>query len=535
VPGDLAALAAYDAVVLVNVPATALPQGAMQSLPSYVRDLGRGLMMIGGDKSYGIGGYGNTPIAEVLPVTTDTNDQLERPDVAIVFVLDKSASMNACHCRGPDRDHDGYFDHNGPPKVDIAKEAIAKASALLTPRDTVGVVAFDWEAFWAVPMQQDANVDAISQALAPIEPKGGSNIYAGLANAEQALLNSPAKIKHVITMTDGWTHDGDPFEVVRRMRSEGITVSIVGDGPGSAPYLEQLAVEGGGRYFAVQDMSEVPTVFVEDTQQRLGNYLVETPFTPRYGAVTPVLKELENGLPQLYGYNATTAKQTATVSLYGIDDAPVLAQWQHGLGRVIAWTSDTKGQWAKDWLTWQQFPRFAAQSVGWLLPSSANDQLRAALQTTDSQLTINATLSEDLARDGVDARATLIGADGSRQEIPLTRTGPASYQATTPLPSQGGYIVQVVGTENGQTVGQTTAGLVVPYSAEYGFKQQNPELLSALAQATGGKQLVTPGEVFARTLSGAAQPREIAIPLLLAALMLLPLDILVRRGAKARR
>src|SRR6266508_2473644 len=98
-PNDLNQLSAYDAIVLVNVPRSALHAGTMEALQSYVRDLGKGLVMIGGDQTYGVGGYSQTPIEEALPVYMDTPNQVERPNLALVFVLAKSSSIRGCHCR----------------------------------------------------------------------------------------------------------------------------------------------------------------------------------------------------------------------------------------------------------------------------------------------------------------------------------------------------------------------------------------------------------------------------------------------------
>ena len=37
--------------------------------------------------------------------------------------------------------------------------------------------------------------------------------------------------------------------------------------------------------------------------------------------------------------------------------------------RAVAWTSDVQGHWARDWVNWPEFPRFAAQLIGWVLPN----------------------------------------------------------------------------------------------------------------------------------------------------------------------
>jgi hypothetical protein len=57
----------YDAIILDNVPAWDLSSTQMLSLQSYVRDLGCGLVMIGGENSYGPGGYRATPVEKRCP------------------------------------------------------------------------------------------------------------------------------------------------------------------------------------------------------------------------------------------------------------------------------------------------------------------------------------------------------------------------------------------------------------------------------------------------------------------------------------
>src|SRR6266508_6770996 len=178
-PADLTGLGDYEAVVLINVPARALPVKLVANLPAYLRELGKGLILIGGDRSYGVGGYSHTPIEEALPVYMDVRDRQERPDLALIFIIDKSGSMNACHCSGPNRQTARSFE-SGPRKVDIAKDAIVQATAVLRERDTVGVVAFDSTAHWVLPAGlRGPNNDTIRNAVAPIEPEGGTNVHAG--------------------------------------------------------------------------------------------------------------------------------------------------------------------------------------------------------------------------------------------------------------------------------------------------------------------------------------------------------------------
>ncbi|WP_322489828.1 VWA domain-containing protein [Chloroflexus sp.] len=521
-PRSLADLSAYDALVLVNTPARALPIGLMQAIPGYVRDLGRGLLMIGGEDSFGVGGYGRTAVEEALPVYMDVRNREMRPDLAIVFVIDKSGSMDACHCADPDRN--APITSSSDRKIDIAKDAIAQATALLSLQDTVGVVTFDGAAFPTFAATRGATVEQVMEAVAGVEPRGPTNIRAGLLRAEEMLQQVDARIKHMILLTDGWGSGGDQLDIAARLREQGITLTVVAAGSGSASYLQQLAAEGGGRYYPAVDMADVPQIFVQETITTIGNYIVEQPFVPvRYGS-SPILAGIST-IPPLYGYNGSTLKDTAQLLLATEDQQPILATWQFGLGRSAAWLSDSKGKWARDWIAWDGFPRFAAQLIEDLTPRGGQD-VRAEVTVAGSETIVR--LAMAASQNDLTVTATLIGGDGSRREVRLTQVAPNQYQARLESPIPGTYLVQIAGARGDRVVIQETAGMVVPYSSEYRSAQANPGLLAELANTTKGRFVTEPAEVFMR-LNQVFSAQEIAFPLLLLALILLPIDIALRR------
>lgn len=534
-PTTLAELGGYDALVLANVPAARLPAAGIKLIPAYVRDLGRGLLMVGGDRAYGMGGYNRTPVEEALPVNMEVRDKSRRPDVALVFVIDKSGSMAACHCDDPNQRGNMM---GGVVKVDIAKEAVIQASALLQPDDQVGVVAFDDVARWPVKLTRLPSLQEIEAAIAPVAPEGQTNVRGGLLAAKAELEQSDAKIKHVILLTDGWSSAGDNTDIAGQLRAEGITLSTVAAGGGSAPYLEQLAEQGGGRYYPVTNMEDVPQVFVDETVKTVGSYLIEEQFVPTLVGDSPILRGLTDaGWPALYGYNGTELKATAQDILRSPEGDPVLAQWQFGLGRAVAWTSDLKGQWGTDLVRWQSFGQFAAQLVGWTVPRDVENALNAQARIEGTQATITAAVVDKDGQPLTDATlaATVIGPDGVEQPVTMRQVGPGQFQATLPSPQTGSYLVQINAQRDGQTVGQQMVGLVVPYSPEYRQQQSNPALLTTIAAETGGQELTTPAAVFERNLRAVRRSQEISLPLLLLAVLLLPLDIAVRRLGLRRR
>jgi hypothetical protein len=115
------------------------------------------------------------------------------------------------------------------------------------------------------------------------------------------------------------------------------------------------------------------------------------------------------------------------------------------------------------------------------------------------------------------------------QEIELRQVAPGDYRATLIDLIPGTYLVQVNGHVGTRMVGQAESGLVVPYSSEYRPNQNDPELLAALAAATGGGPLDDPVQAFAHNLDDVTRAQEVALPLLLLALLLLPFDIAARR------
>jgi uncharacterized membrane protein len=547
-PTSLAELAAYDAVVLANVPVTELPSAAMGILQVYVRDLGKGLLMTGGENSFGAGGYLRTPLEETLPVDMDVRTREQSPNLALVLAVDKSGSMGRCHCDNPDLDQTYVRREVGQPKVDIAKEAIMRAAGALGGQDYLGVVAFDESARWAVDLQQLRDFVSLEQSIGGIQAQGQTNLRSGVEAAFAALQGANARRKHLILLTDGWVREGELTDLARDMQEQGITLSVVAAGGGAAEYLADLARAGGGRYYPAVDILRVPDFFLKETVKAVGQYIVEEPFYPLPTQPGSVLRGLDPAsLPPLLGYNGTTPKSTAFVVLATPRGDPLLATWQYGLGRAAAWTSDLKGQWAVNWVTWEGFPRFATQLVGWTLPPPQVEGLHAGAELEGDYAVIQVEAAEPTSlspdnmgeggrpRNFLDVTASLIDPDLEVSQAQLAQIGPGRYQAQIEVAKPGTYLVRLAVSEEGRALGQQTLGLVVPYSPEYKASGTDLVLLGQLAGRTGQGELSEAKAAFAHDLPLAARAREIWRPLLLMAALLFPLDVALRRVMLGRR
>ena len=524
-PADLASLGEYAAVVLVNVPATHLSPRQMALLQTYVRDLGRGLVCVGGEESYGVGGYFKTPLEETLPVEMTIKDKTRMPPLAIVFVIDHSGSMDMSASQG------------GPRKLDLAKEAVIRSLELLNPGDRVGVVAFDDSAQWVWNLSVLDDVSTVQQQVMTIGSGGGTDIYAGLDAAVQAMEGSDARLKHIILLTDGGASQEGLDKLVTRLKATGGTLSTVGVGQDVAPFLQPMAVDGGGRYHYTDDPSTIPQIFAQETTMAQRAYIVEETFFPALAGRSPILDGVES-VPVLYGYVATSVKPAAQMILASGQDDPVLAQWQYGLGRAVAWTSDAKGKWAYEWVGWEPFPRFWAQAVRWTIVE--RDESGLEVQITEgaerTQIAVDVVGTEGEYGNELDMQAYLISPSLISETVTLRQTAPGRYEGTFVPEEEGVYLVRVVGSApEAQDVPLAhVTGFVRTYSPEYrlraaGATGTDEVALRRLAEVGGGELLSDPAAVFVHDQEAVRTYTDIWPWLLGAVLCLLPLDVGVRR------
>jgi Ca-activated chloride channel family protein len=299
----------------------------MNALDSYVRSYGGGLIMAGGDDSFGSGGYQNTKIEQMMPVRFDSEKQRDQPDIALVLVIDRSGSMQEAG------------------KIEAAKESARVTTEVLSPNDIIGVVAFDSEAQIFVKPQRAANKMRISGEIARLSPGGGTNILPGLREAFELLQTVNAKVKHVILLSDGESPREGIVDVVQDMRAARITVSAVGVPGADRNLLSSITDAGDGRLYMVDDIAALPRIFMKETSEAQKSQLVEDAIKVRVAKRVEAIEGTAiESAPPLRGYVSTKPKPTSEVILVSDLGEPILARWRHGAGQSVAWTSDVRSE-----------------------------------------------------------------------------------------------------------------------------------------------------------------------------------------------
>ena len=509
-------LRVFDVVALVDTPASAVPTTLQRALTTYVRDLGGGLLMIGGPQSFGAGGWRRSPLEPLLPVSLDPPVPEERFDLALVLVIDRSGSMNELV--------DG-----SRTQLDLAREAAFQASRGLTQRDQLAIIAFDSLADTLLPLQPLTDLFTIEDALSRLTAGGGTNIRSGIAMAAETITTANARIKHVILLTDG-VSETEYADLVSDLYAQGVTVSTVAIGRNTDPALERVARIGGGKYYAVQQVTKLPQIFLEETVRVANRDVIEEPFVPTLALPTPWLRDV-GALPPLQGRNVVANRVTGRILLAAPDGSPLLATAQMGLGRVLAWASDLTGRWAIDWVLWDGFPRFTANLVTEVLPMSNSDRLSLTATVIADQVEIELTARDagGLPIELNDIRSWISGLTLER-DLVFTQIAPGRYRTVTTIDQVGAYLIQVYATDQAdQPLGNASIGVTVNYSPEYGRMAANPGLLEELAAFTGGRVNPPPTTIFTPTERTVYEVWSVTIPLLWLALALLPIDVALRR------
>jgi Ca-activated chloride channel family protein len=513
-PQTMEDLQNYELLMLSNVPATEFSQEQMELTRTYVKELGGGFIMLGGDQSFGLGGYHRSTLEEILPVRSDFEKEKEKPSLALVLIIDKSGSM------------DGQ-------KIEMAKSAARSAVELLGPRDHVAVLAFEDRSLVISEMQTASSGRQIESEISRLNAEGGTVMYPSMETAHEMLQATPAKLKHVILLTDGVSSPGDFAGITQTMAASRITVSTVAVGADAGTQLlEEIARLGKGRYYFTEDPSQVPQIFAKETVTAGKSAIDEAPFLPQLIRATHALNDIDmSEAPFLFGYVVTQAKPTSEVILATEAGDPLLAWWRYGLGISACFTSDATKRWAAEWMTWPEFSKFWTHVIRHVMRKNDTQGISVSTEQHDGILSVDVDIIDD---DGgflnkADVGLTVIAPDLNQAQQTLQQSAPGRYHTEFPTDQPGAYHLEVAVYQDSRILYRQSRGIVVGYSEELRIRPANEPLLQAVADSSGGRFNPDAAQLFDDDRRRATHYTELWPYLLSAAMILLVLDIALRR------
>jgi Mg-chelatase subunit ChlD len=531
-PRTLEGLSPYRAVVLENVPAGQIGPDALETLSRFSTDLGGGLLVTGGGASFGVGGYFKSALDPHLPVSMEIKNEHRKLSLAMAVVLDRSGSMAV-----PVGD--------GRTKMDLANLGTCAAIDTLGPFDEVAVIAVDSAAHVVTPLTSAEKKTEICDQVRTIESLGGGIFtYTALVTAATIVQESQKGTRHIVLFADAADAEepGEYQRLLETLRGIGITVSVIGlgsEGDPDAGFLKDVASRGGGRMHFTQSPDDLPRLFAEEAITVARSSFVEDPTPARALADMVLLGDAPaSSFPTIDGYNLTYLRPGATMGVVTTDEheAPVLAFWHRGLGRIAALTAEVDGRFSPRLNAWRDFGSFGVGLGRWLLGGDPPDTIRASIDRRGAQGIVRLELDPDRVRGSADdvraASVTIVPPDARRnpsQRLPLLWVGEDVLEARFPVHHAGVYF-GAIQTAAGQVI--PLAPLSLPYSPEFEPRDDPGEgrrTLLEMARISGGSERTVWDNAFSVAGLRNRQIRDLVIPLALAVLLLHVTEIAGRR------
>jgi len=448
-PEKLNELLSFKAIILADVPATDLSMPQMLNLKRFVGDFGGGLVMLGSENSFGIGGYYGTPVDEVLPLTSRYEKEKQKPSMAMALVIDKSGSMN------------------GVP-IQLARQAAKAAVDLLGVQDSIAVIGFDSNAKIIVDMTSAAAKGSVQDSIDTLAAGGGTNLQPGMQRAKEMLESSPAKIKHMIILSDGQTSGSGYVEMAQDMASQRITVSTVALGQGAAKELMQtIADEGKGRYYETNDPANMPQIFTKETMQASRSAIKEDIFSTAFIGEHPLANGFEKSeFPFIMGYVMTKPRPTATLILSTETGDPLLAVNRFGLGSALAYSSDLTEKWGAEWLSWSAGAKFWSQAIRSVLRKENGHGIQISHAIEQNRWNLHVIRKDDAGKllDNVKWRIQAMDENGKPLNVEQTQVGIGKYAVSVNLQDSKKATILIQDTDDGRS---KTLYWNRPYPKEY--------------------------------------------------------------------
>ncbi len=465
-PHRLEQIAQHDLLILANTPARLLTQPQMELIHVAVHELGMGLLMLGGEQSFGVGGYKDTPVEKALPVNMDLRNKKVLPEGALVMILDKSGSM-------------------GGKPMTLAQKAAKTVIRSLGSHNRVGIVAFDGQPQLLCELTSCSRIVYLEKLIDSIESGGGTQMYPAMKTGWDLLKHSEAHPKHMLIVSDGQCEQADFRKLAVQIARTGGSVSCISINPDKrldTRRLELVARLTGGRFYDIQSAEELPNLFLREAEYVRRSIIFRKPFMPQLSASSELTRHLTQGtMPALDAYVASSAKNRAVVSMVSVNENrdPILAQWRYGLGRAVAFTSSMAPDWGGDWRQSPPANGFWLRLLRWTARPDSTDGvvLNCTRDGNKTRVTIDAVDHEGhfMRLDQVIGRS--VNEKGESSPVSFTQTAPGRYQGSFETGRPGFHFVSAAYTDATGQTGFVQTPVLVPQSPELRTIRSNLRLL----------------------------------------------------------
>ncbi|CAG0993800.1 hypothetical protein PHYC_02446 [Phycisphaerales bacterium] len=484
VPTSLTDLNAFDAVVLFNESAYGFTQKFQEDLRQYVHDTGGGLLMVGGPNAFGAGGWIGSPLEDALPVKLDPPQKRQMPRGALALVMHSVEAP------------DGTF---------LGKKVCEAAVNSLSRLDLAGIVEYGWGGGteWVHKLAPVGDGTAIKRSIQNLMFGDMPDFTPSLELAYEGLSKADAGQRHVIMISDG-----DPAvpntSLLDKYVDKKITISTVGVYPHSGADTSRMAYISkytGGRHYHVntaKGLANIPQIFIKEAQTVRRSLIWEgQPFLPQVLLGGEALRGMTS-VPAITGYVVTAEREgLAQMTLKGKEGDPILAQWQYGLGKAVAYTSDATTRWNTQWVSWASYRQFWEQHMRWVMRPGGSANVRVSTENRGDQtvITVEALDAAGERLNFATFKGRLALPDGRGLDVDLKQVGPGRYQGVVQSDQPGSYVVSLryaapdSTQQDGVIEGSVQAAVTRPYADEYRTLEDNTSLLSQVAELTGGRVL----------------------------------------------
>ena len=527
---DEGRLAGARAVVINNVPVFDLRPEFLRAFEFFVREQGGGFMMAGGKHAFGAGGYFQSSIDSLLPVSMELKSDHRKMLVAMAITLDRSGSMAAA-VPGPAG--------KSITKMDMADAGTAAAVELLGESDFLCVHAVDSEPHVIVSMGQVADrKPAMLERIRRIRSEGGGIfIYKALEAAWEDLRKVEVGTRHIILFADAADSEepGDYKKLMAEITKAGCTVSVIGMGTRKdqdAALLEDIAKLGNGRIQFAGEAEEIPQMFAQETMTVARKSFVDEPVaTQATGDWVEISPQSLDWLAEVDGYNLSYARPEATVSLIGKDEyaAPLVATMRRGIGRAAAVTFPLGGEFSAKARQWPGFADFTKTLTRWLAGGDVPAGLGLSQRLEGNRLTVDLNyINEEWTKRFAVTPPRLklsIGTDRARTvEVPWQRLAPGNFSASIDLDEEDTVRGVVQAGDHALPFGPLNVGV----SAEWAFDPDRLQELRNVSARSGGRELLDLAQAWVKP--PVRQLLDLRLPLAILILLAMVADALITRA-----